>query len=143
MVYKYPYKKYNYSAFVGNLGTIQCREVSSKEFSNKSIEFDEIKVIDHSLIRKPGNVSYDNITLKSVEIQGKALYEWLTAVQTSAANRVHIRIVHVGDDQNCLASWMLLRAYPIKVTLYNFENSTDRPALESVVLGCEGLFREY
>lgn len=93
--------------------------MSSKEFSNKSIEFDEIKVIDHSLIRKPGNVSYDNITLKSVEIEGKELYEWLTAVQTSAANRVHIRIVHVGDDQNCLASWMLMRTYSIKVTLYN------------------------
>lgn len=135
----YPFKKYNYIMMIEKEEAAGFSEVSAPDVSVAPIEYREG---NYKAGKQPGLIKYGNITLKWGMSASMVLLNWIKDAEQGKINRKTVTIILRSDQQEELAKWTIVSAWPTKYTAPDFNSSGKETAIESLELAHEGLTRD-
>jgi phage tail-like protein len=125
-----------------NIGFQTC---DGLEAGTEPYEFRDGNSTDFFKQKRPGQVTYGNITLKKgMFANDKALYNWINNVSTGALfgdmRDVTIRLLETGrgTSHNTVFTWKLKKAFIVKYTPTSMDSHDgDEVALEEIEIACQ------
>lgn len=142
MAVVYPFKKYNYEVTIDGKSVGGFSEVSAPDISADPIEYREGNFATNTVGKQPGLIKYGNITLKWGMTESTDLYDWMKEVEGGTINRKTVVISLHDDQQNEIAKWTAISAWPTKYTAPDFNATSNEVAVETLELAHEGLTRD-
>ena len=142
----YPLKKYNYRVEIADIDVAGFSEVSGFDASIDVIEYREGTERINSPRKMPGLTKYGNVTLKWGMTESMSFFEWVQGIsngdKAAAEARCQDVTIYLQDDnQDDVANWTLVNAWPCKYTAPDFNASSSEVAFESVEFAFEEMLR--
>lgn len=115
-------------------------EVLGLSIAIESISYQEGSSPDHSPQKMPGQLQYNNITLKrGIVSNDNEFFEWLNTVQLNKIERRDLRISLLNEEHEPVVTWKLKNAYPVKMEWSDLKANANEPAIESIEITHEGM----
>ncbi len=137
----YPYKNYRFKVEIEGTQVAGFSEVTGFDATFDVIEYREGDAADNTPRKQPGLVKYSNITFKRGVIDEKEFFDWITEIDEGKVERKTVTINLHNDEDEVVASWQLLRAWPCKYTGPDLNGMGSEVAMESIEFAHEGLIR--
>ncbi len=116
------------------------QEVTGLSSETQVIEYRGGNSKVYSTVKMPGIQKFGNITLKKGIFKGdKTLWDKYNLIKMNTVKRSTI-LISLLDETNAVAmSWVLLNAFPTKITVSDMKSDANEIAVESLELAHEGL----
>ena len=116
-------------------------KVSGVDSESEIIEY--MQGTDYSVNTSPGRVKFANITLDRVYKGPDGLYFWRRQVEGGNLVRKNIKIeMMTHDNQTCIRSMILEKAWPCKWTMPDLDASSSSPSMETIELAVANVWEE-
>lgn len=115
-------------------------EVLGLSIAIESIPYREGTSTSYSPQQMPGQLKYNNITLKrGIVNSDNEFFDWLNTVKLNKIERRDLIISLLNENHEPVIIWKLKNAYPIKIEWSDLKANANEPAMESIVLTHEGM----
>lgn len=116
------------------------QEVTGLSSETQVIEYRGGNSKVYSTVKMPGIQKFGNITLKKGIFKGdKTLWDKYNLIKMNTVKRSTI-LISLLDETNAVAmSWVLLNAFPTKITVSDMKSDANEIAVETLELAHEGL----
>lgn len=139
MANKYPALVFHFRVEWG-AANISFSEVSGLVRENQAVEYRWGDSPDYSVIKMPGMVKYNNITMKRGIVTGNnEFYNWLNTIALNQVERRDITISLLNEKHEPIMVWKAHNAFPVKVEGPQMKSSGNEIAIESMEVAHEGL----
>lgn len=137
----YPCKGYNYKVLIEQKEEAGFSEVSAPDITSDPAEYREGNMAGKSPGKQSGILKYCNVTLKRGTTESQVFVRWMKGIQNGKVSRKMVVITLMDDEMKGVASWQLEKAWPTKYTAPDFNATSNKVAIESLELVCEGISR--
>ncbi|MCL2311369.1 MAG: phage tail protein [Firmicutes bacterium] len=138
-----PIRGFRFTATFEGLGTASFKSVEGFRIEIGTLEYREGAFGRLTMRKVPGLVTYGDITLTKGVYSNIELYDFfhgfLVGVKTLGVNAI-IRVFDAAGD--IVASWTVIRAWPISIESTGLNADSSEILIETVVLVNEGVFRD-
>jgi len=111
----------------------------------------ETEMIEHKVVRNghpivmkvPGRVKWENITLKRGITNNLDVWNWRRSIEKGDVekNRYNGTITMTDHDLTPVAEWTFERAWPVKVSGPTPKSDSNEIGIEEIVIAHEGIYR--
>lgn len=115
-------------------------EVLGLSIAIEPINYREGNYVTYSPQKMPGQLKYNNITLKRGIVRSdNEFFNWLNTIKHNKIERRDLRISLLDENHESVMVWMLKSAYPVKIEWSDLKANANEPAVESIELTHEGM----
>ena len=116
------------------------QEVTGLSSETQVIEYRGGSSKVYSTIKMPGIQKFGNVTLKKGMFKGdKALWDNYNLIKMNTFKRASITINLLDEAAAVVMTWVLLNAFPCKITVTDMKSDANEVAVETMELAHEGL----
>ncbi len=135
----YPFVKFHFQVDWG--GTkIGFSEVTGLKVETEVVEYSDGASLEHSSIKMPGRVKYENITLKRGTFKSNnEFFQWWNATKLNKPDRKTVTINLLDEAHQPVVTWEIKNAWPVSVESTDLKAEGSEVAIETLVLAHEGL----
>lgn len=137
----YPYTRYRYRVEIDGIDVAGFSEVTGYDASIEVVEYREGNMLPPTPIKLPGLRKYGNITLKWGLTDSMDMYNWISPGLDTDVERKTVTIILQNENDEDVASWQLINAWPVKYTAPEFSATASEIAIEQLELAHEGMTR--
>jgi phage tail-like protein len=135
----YPIPRFHFQVDWG--GTkISFSEVTGLVMEREKIEYRHSDSLDFNKLSMPGLVKLTHIILKRGKFESDADFDtWFNSVSNNRSeNRRDVTIRLLNEQHEPVASWTVLRCFPVKLTAPDLKSDANETAIESIEIAHEG-----
>lgn len=119
---------------------IGFQEVSGLGMEVQVIEYREGVSPEYSPVKMPGQVKYNNITLKrGIVVGNNEFFEWWNTMKMNKIERRDITINLLNEEHEPTVVWRIKNAFPVKVLYGDLKAGASEVAIEILEIACEGI----
>lgn len=135
-----PYRNYNFLVEIGGITQAGFTDVSGFGGSSEIVEYREGGNIGLTL-KLPGQVKFNNITLKWGLTDSSELYDWFRGVQRGQVDRRDGSIIVLDLQGQEKLRWNFFGAWPTKWDGPDFSAKSNEIAIDTLELAVENIER--
>ena len=137
----WPLPKFHFTVDIGGVGTdLPFQEVTGLDTSAEVIEYRAGNNKLFSTIKMPGIVKTSNVTLKKgVFAKDNKFWDWYSSRAMNTQKRTTVTIKLLDENAATTMSWVLLNAWPTKITSPDLKSDGNEVAVETIEIAHEGL----
>lgn len=141
MANTYPFARYRYRVEIEGISVMGFSEVTGWDANIDVVEYREGNMLPPTPIKLQGLRKYGNITLKWGLTDSMTMYEWIHPSLEVHTERKTVTIILQNEDNEDVASWQIVNAWPVKYTAPEFNATASEVAVETLELAHEGMTR--
>lgn len=116
------------------------QEVTGLNSETQVIEYKGGSSPVYSTTKMPGIKKFGNVTLKKGTFKGdKTLWDSYDLIRMNTHKRVTITINLLDEANAVVMTWVLLNAFPCKITVTDMKSGANEIAVETMELAHEGM----
>jgi phage tail-like protein len=142
---KEPFANYSFYLEVDGVTEATFREASGISSTSEVVEARQTTKEGKTLISKsPGNLKWDDISLKRGFTTDMKLYDWRKLIEQGKVKdaRKNGSLTVYASDGTPLAKWSFINAWPSKLSGPSLNATSNEVAIEEITIVHEGLTRE-
>jgi phage tail-like protein len=142
---KEPFATYSFYLEIDGITEAVFREASGIGSTSEVIESRHSTKDGKVVVKKtPGNLKWDDLSLKRGFTTDMKLYEWRGKVEAGKVNeaRKHGSLTVYSAEGTPLAKWSFLNAWPSKLSGPTLNATSNEIAVEEITIVHEGMTRE-
>jgi phage tail-like protein len=142
---KEPFANYSFYLEIDGITEAVFREASGIGSTTEVVESRQTsKDGKTTVIKSPGNLKWDDLSLKRGFTTDTKLYDWRQLVEAGKVKdaRKNGSLTVYGSDGTALAKWSFVHGWPSKLSGPSLNSTSNEVAVEEITIVHEGLTRE-
>lgn len=135
----YPLPSFHFTVEWGG-ATVDFQEVSGLGMEVQVIEYRQGASPEYTPVKMPGQVKYNNITLKrGIVVGNNEFFEWWNTMKMNKIERRDITISLLNENHEPTVVWKVKNAFPVRVLYGDLKAGVSEVAIEILEIACEGI----